>query len=122
MTIASLLRVGLVAGLASLTAAPVLAQGIQIGPGGVRVLPDDRGPPPSGYDYDGPRRFRDEPPPRRREITEREAVRIARSQGMREVDDVYSRGRTINVEGADRRGRDLTVIIDRRSGDIVDVR
>ncbi len=121
MTIASLLRVGLVAGLASLTAAPVLAQGIQIGPGGVRVLPDDRGPP-SVYDYDGPRRFRDEPPPRRREITEREAVRIARSQGIREVDDVYSRGRTIRVEGGDRRGRDLTVIIDRRSGDIVDVR
>ncbi|MBB3950636.1 PepSY domain-containing protein [Aureimonas jatrophae] len=118
MTIRSLLRVGLVAALASLTAAPVLAQGIQIGPDGVRVLPDDRGPP----GYDGPRRFRDEPPPRRREITEREAVRIARSQGMREVDDVFSRGRTIRVEGGDRRGRDLTVIIDRRSGDIVDVR
>jgi len=121
--IKSLIRAGLVAGLALASVAPTMAQSLEIGPNGVRVRPDDdrRGPPPPPG-YDGPRDYRDGPPPPRREIGEREAARIARSEGMREVDDVYRQRRSIRVEGADRRGRDMTVIIDSRSGDVIDVR
>ncbi len=96
-------------------AAPAAAQTLELGPNGLRVLPDDRRGP--NYDYD-------RPPPRRGPpgISERQAVRIARSEGMREVDDVFRQRRTIRVEGVDRRGDDLTVIIDARTGDVVDVR
>jgi len=121
----SLVRFGLIAGLAFATAAPSMAQSLEIGPNGVRVRPDDdrRGPPPPpGPGFDRPDDFRDGPTPRRREISEREAVRIARSEGMREVDDVYRQRRSIRVEGGDRRGRDMTVIIDSRSGDVIDIR
>ncbi|MET0257984.1 MAG: PepSY domain-containing protein [Methylobacterium sp.] len=121
--IKSFIRAGLVAGLALASVAPTMAQSLEIGPNGVRVRPDDdrRGPPPPPG-YDGPRDYRDGPPRPRREIGEREAARIARSEGMREVDDVYRQRRSIRVEGADRRGRDMTVIIDSRSGDVIDVR
>ncbi|WP_279482085.1 PepSY domain-containing protein [Aureimonas sp. SK2] len=105
----------LAAGLLA-AAAPAAAQTLELGPNGLRVLPDNRRGP--DFDYDR------SPPPRRGPpgISERQAVRIARSEGMREVDDVFRQRRTFRVEGADRRGDDLTVIIDARTGDVIDVR
>ncbi len=118
----SFLRMSGLAILALASAAPAVAQSLEIGPNGVRVVPD-RGPPPPDWRDGPPPRWREGPPPRdRRGISEREAVRIARSEGVREVDDVYRRGPTIRVDGGDRRGRDITVIIDRRSGEVIDVR
>lgn len=98
-------------------AAPAAAQEFLIGPNGVEVIePRDR-----GYDR------RDRGPDRRDrrdryELSDREAVRIARREGLREVDNVSRRRAVIRVDGIDRRGRDITVIIDRRSGDILNVR
>lgn len=104
--------IGLIALGAVTVGTPVLAQNIVIGPDGVRVMEPDR-------DRRGPPRDdrRD-----RREISEREAVRIARGEGVREVDDVRTSRRTYSVLGADRRGRDIRVDIDRRSGDVISVR
>ncbi len=107
----------LAAGLLA-AAAPAAAQTLELGPNGLRVVPDGpRGGP--DYDYDRPPPRRGPPPPA---ISERQAARIARSEGMREVDDVFRQRRTIRVEGADRRGDDMTVIIDARTGDVIDVR
>ncbi|TXM71647.1 PepSY domain-containing protein [Methylobacterium sp. WL103] len=91
-----------VAGLA----APASAQGIQIGPGGVRVDP--------GYRDRGPRDDVD--------LSRGEAIRIARRQGLTDVDNVDRRGPRIIVRGSDRRGDDITVVVDSRSGDVIDVR
>ncbi|RIY00163.1 PepSY domain-containing protein [Aureimonas flava] len=98
--------------------APALSQTLELGTNGLRVLPDDR----RGPDYDRDRR--PPPPPRGPPpgISEREAARIARSEGMREIDDVFRQRRTVRVEGADRRGYDMTVILDARTGDVIDVR
>jgi hypothetical protein len=86
--------------------APAYAQGIEFGPGGVRI---DR-----GDDYG---RYRD----RNELIGRRDAVRIARDEGMRDIDDVSRRGWRWIVDGSDRRGRDLRVIVDARSGNVLDV-
>ena len=88
-------------GFASL---PASAQGIQIGPGGVRVDP--------GFRRGGP----DE------DLSRGDAVRIARREGLVDVDNVGRRGPRFIVRGSDRRGDDITVVIDSRSGDVVDVR
>lgn len=119
-----LARAGAVAALVVAAGAPVMAQSLQIGPGGVQVVPDDRRGPPPRDDRRGPPPpdRRGPPPPDRRGISEREASRIARSEGMREIDDVIRGRRSFRVEGGDRRGRDMTVIIDRYSGDVLDVR
>lgn len=86
-------------------AAPAAAQDIRIGPGGVRVDPGyrdrDRG------DLD---------------LTRRDAIRIARRSGLVDVDDVDRRGPRFIVRGQDRRGDDITVVVDSRSGDVIDVR
>jgi hypothetical protein len=86
----------------------VVAQTIEFGPGGVRVGPgyDRRPPPPPRYD-DG--------------ISEREAVRIARRQGVEEVDRVRPTPRGWVVGGTDRNGDDIRVVIS-RYGEVVDVR
>ncbi|WP_182086937.1 PepSY domain-containing protein [Aureimonas sp. ME7] len=124
----SRLTLALAACLAVAGAVPAFSQSLEIGPGGLRVLPDDdRRGPPDRYDrpFPPPRGPYDGPPPRRGPppgISEREAARIARYEGMREIDDVFRQRRVIRVEGADRRGRDMTVIIDARSGDVIDVR
>ena len=55
-------------------------------------------------------------------LSDREAIRVARSEGLRDVDSVSRRGRTIRVAVGDRDGDDITVIIDARSGDVLDVR
>lgn len=95
-----------------MVASPVIAQDILIGPAGVRVqeqVRDRRGPPRDDR--------RD-----RREISEREAVRIAKGEGVRDVDDVERTRRSFRIVGIDRRGRDIQVDVDRRTGDVLDVR
>jgi len=100
-----LLIVGATA-LVALTSAPqAFAQSIVIGPDGVRLAEPDR-----------------QPVYRSREIGEREAVRIARSEGVRDVDDVRRTRSRYVVEGVDRRGDDIRVDIDRRTGDVIAVR
>ncbi|ALN72181.1 hypothetical protein [Aureimonas sp. AU20] len=122
------LRVGGLAVLTLATTLPAMAQSLELGPGGLRVVPDDdrRGPPPPPpYDRGPPPNWRDgppPPPPGRRSLSDREAIRIARTEGLRDVDNVSRRGRTIRVDGGDRQGDDITVIIDARSGDVLDVR
>lgn len=83
--------------------APAGAQDIRIGPGGVRVGPDfrDRG------DID---------------LNRGDAVRIARRNGLADVDSVDRRGPRFIVRGSDRRGDEITVVVDSRSGDVIDVR
>mgnify|MGYP002779350642 CR=1 FL=1 len=85
-------------------AAPVPghAQGIEIGPGGIRVDP--------GFDRSVPR-----------EVDRRDAIRIARGLGMSEVDSVSRIPGRWRIEGVDRRGRDMGVTISRRTGEVIDV-
>jgi hypothetical protein len=90
-----------------LVSGPSLAQGLSIGPGGVRVDPgyrrDDR-----GYRGDD-------------DISRGDAVRIARRAGLVDLDNVGRRGPRFVVRGSDRRGDDITVIVDSRTGDVIDV-
>lgn len=110
----------------SCLAAPASAQQLLIGPNGVTVVePRDNPRFERGPDRRDDRR--DRGPDRRdrrdrSELSEREAVRIARREGVRDVDRVSSRRSTYRVEGIDRRGRDIEVTIDRRSGDVLSVR
>jgi hypothetical protein len=106
-TILALAATALVAG-----AAPSFAQGIQIGPDGVRIVQ----PGENMRDRDAPQRGMG------REIGERDAVSIARSEGMREIDTVSRRSNSYRVVGVDRRGDDLQVDIDRRTGEVISVR
>ena len=92
------------------TAAPTLAQGIEIGRDGVRLVDPNQQRDMRRDDRRG------------REIGERDAVRIARSEGVREVDDVTRMRNSFRVVGTDRRGDDIQVDIDRRSGDVLSVR
>ncbi|MBX9911393.1 MAG: PepSY domain-containing protein [Beijerinckiaceae bacterium] len=82
------------------------AQGIEFGPGGLRIDP-------------GPERYA--PRPRFDGISEREAVRIARRQGVEEVERVRETPRGWRISGLDRNGDEIRVIIS-RDGDVVDVR
>jgi len=95
---------------ALVSAVPVQAQSIEIGPNGIQVNPDD-----------DRRMYRD-----RRdygvEISERRAARIARSEGMDEVDSVSRRRNVYVVRGVDRDDNDMRVVIDRRSGEVLEVR
>jgi len=94
------------------TAAPTLAQGIEIGRDGVRLVDPNQ---PQQRDM-----RRDDR--RGREIGERDAVRIARSEGVREVDDVTRMRNSFRVMGTDRSGDDIQVDIDRRTGEVLSVR
>lgn len=98
---ATLIAAGLAFALAG-AAMPASAQGIEFGPGGVRI---DRGERYGSGD----------------DVSRGEAVRIARSEGLRDVDDVSRRGRRWIVDGSDRRGNDIRVTIDARDGSVVDV-
>jgi hypothetical protein len=103
------LAIAVVALIAAAESGPVRAQDVLIGPAGVEVLEDRRGPP---------RRDRRD----RYELSEREAIRIARREGLREVDDVERTRRSYRVIGVDRRGRDILVEVDRRNGEVIRVR
>ena len=96
--------------------APTMAQGIEIGRDGVRLVD----PNPRRDDQRRDENRRDDR--RGREIGERDAVRIARAEGVREVDDVTRTSRAYRVIGTDRRGDDIQVDVDRRSGDVISVR
>ena len=106
MMLRAVLVGALIAGTGFLSApAPSHAQGVQLGPDGVRVY--------------GPGRERREE--RRDRIGRREAEEIARDRGMVEVrgvdrdDDVYI------VRGRDRRGDRMRITIDGRSGRVIEV-
>lgn len=86
---------------------PALAQSIEFGPGGVRVNPYD----PPGFQEER----------RVNWISPREARSIAREEGLVEIDAVTRTGNRYRVEGVDYRGRDVRVIIDARSGDVIRV-
>jgi len=98
------------ASLMALTAVPqTFAQSIQLGPDGVRIVEPDRMDRRDRRDRD------------RREISERQAVRIARAEGVRTVDEVKRTRSRYVIEGLDRRGRDIEVSVDRRTGDVLSV-
>jgi hypothetical protein len=98
----------LAAGLLVTAAFSAAAQSIEIGPGGVRVDPGYRRPaPPPRYEEAG--------------VGRREAVRIARSQGLRDVESVERRGRVWRVQGVDRNGDDMVVVVHAETGEVVRV-
>ncbi len=98
----SFVKFGLVAAVLAV-ASPSVAQNIEFGPGGVRVGPD--------------RQERVQ----REEITRRDAVRIARRQGVVDVDSVRETRSGWTVDGSDRDGEDLTVRLS-GTGEVLDVR
>ncbi|AMJ60944.1 hypothetical protein [Bosea sp. PAMC 26642] len=87
------------------------AQTIELGPNGLRVNP----PEPIIE-------FPDRPPPRFEEegISEFDAVRIARREGLERVERVRQGRRGWVVVGIDVNGDDMRVII-RRDGEVIDV-
>ncbi|MGN8021803.1 PepSY domain-containing protein [Phyllobacterium sp. 22229] len=94
-----------IAAAALVPPAPSLAQSLEIGPGGVRLVePRVERPMRRGMD-----------------ISEREAVRIARAEGLRNVDNIDRTRSRFIVEGTDRRGNDIRVSVDRRTGDVISV-
>lgn len=105
---------GALAAAALVLSTPAMSQSIQIGPGGVRVVPEEQL-------RERPER-REERREDRRELSEREAVRIARQEGVREVDSVRRTRGAYRIVGVDRRGDDIQVDIDRRNGAVLSVR
>jgi hypothetical protein len=96
-----------IAALLAVTASPqTFAQSLEIGPDGLRLHETDR---------------RSEPDTVRRGISDREAVRIARHEGLRQVENVRRRGSAYVVDGMDRRGNDMRVSVDRRTGEVISV-
>lgn len=95
---------------ALVSAVSAQAQSIEIGPNGIQVNPDGerRIDPDRRYDRD--------------EISERRAARIARNEGMDEVESVSRRRNVFVVRGIDRRDNDMRVVIDRRTGEVLEVR
>lgn len=113
------LTIAVLAAATIASAMPAMAQGIEIGRDGVRLVDPNR----DDMRRDDMRRDDMRRDDRRgREIGERDAVRIARAEGVREVDDVRRTSRSYRVIGTDRRGDDIQVDIDRRSGDVIGVR
>ncbi|MDB5642145.1 MAG: hypothetical protein JWN07_1462 [Hyphomicrobiales bacterium] len=108
------MRKALVIGVLALgttLAAPLAAQAqsFEVGPNGFRVDPNDNGRP----------RYRDEYR-ERRDISEREAVSIARTNGLDRVQRVGGgNGRDWRVVGEDRYGRQIRVTIDDRTGRVL---
>ncbi|OYR15555.1 peptidase propeptide and YPEB domain protein [Brucella rhizosphaerae] len=60
--------------------------------------------------------------PDRGEISERRAARIARDEGMDEVESVSRRRNSYVIRGIDRRDNDMRVVIDRSTGEVLEVR
>ena len=109
------LTIAILAAASIASAAPAMAQGIEIGRDGVRLVDPNR--------RDDMRRDDMRRDDRRgREIGERDAVRIARTEGVREVDDVTRMRNSFRVMGTDRRGDDIQVDVDRRTGEVLSVR
>jgi hypothetical protein len=106
---ADIARAGLLAITLAVSASSASAQAIEFGPGGLRVDP--------GFEP----RERLPPPPRFDGISEREAVRIARRQGVDEVERVRETPRGWIISGTDSEGEDIRVVIS-RDGEVIDVR
>lgn len=95
------------AAVVAVYATPSFSQTIEIGPGGVRLVDPDRDRPP--------------PPPPSMGISRRQAVQIARHEGLRDVDNI-DRGRDrFIIEGTDRDDNDIAVTIDRQTGEVISV-
>jgi hypothetical protein len=107
---------GIVAAASVATAVPSFAQGIEIGPNGVRVVPQQE------LRRDDNRSDRAARSDRGQQISERQALRIARGEGVDEVDSVTRTRQAYRVAGVDRRGDDIRVDIDLRSGEVLSVR
>ncbi len=107
---------GIVAAASVATAAPSFAQGIEIGPNGVRVVPQQE------LRRDDNRSDRAARSDRGQQISERQALRIARGEGVDEVDSVTKTRQAYRIAGIDRRGDDIRVDIDLRSGEVLSVR
>ncbi len=90
--------------------APAQAQSIEVGPNGIQIVPD------------GNRRMDRDRRPDRGEISERRAARIARDEGMDEVESVSRRRNSYVIRGIDRRDNDMRVVIDRSTGEVLEVR
>jgi len=108
--VTALAAVALGTGIAAIAApAPASAQGIVITPNGVRVYPGDR-------DYNRwDRRHR-------RDVDRRDAIEIARRNGIGRVYDADRRGSRWIVTGDNRRGPGgLRITIDGRSGRVIDI-
>ncbi|MCL7998396.1 PepSY domain-containing protein [Brucella sp. 21LCYQ03] len=88
----------------------VHAQSIEIGPNGIQVNPD------------GNNRINRDRRAVRGEISERQAARIARDEGMDEVESVSRRRNAYIIRGIDRRDNDMRVVVDRLSGEVLEVR
>ena len=84
---------------------PVHAQSIEIGPNGIRLLEPESDRP----------RYRED-------ISERRAARIAQREGMDEIDSVSRRRDVYIVRGVDRYDDEMRVVIDRYSGEVLQVR
>lgn len=93
-----------------------MAQSFEIGPNGVRVDRDrDRVERP----YRAEREMRDRDAPRAM-IDRREAISIARSQGLTDVESARETRSGWTIDGRDRRGDDVLVRVSGR-GDVLDV-
>ncbi|MBA8820268.1 hypothetical protein BRY73_11470 [Ochrobactrum sp. P6BS-III] len=88
---------------------PAQAQSIEIGPNGIQVNPDDD------------RRMHRDRRDYGETISERRAARIARNEGMDEVESVSRRRNVYVVRGIDRDDNDMRVVIDSRSGEVLEV-
>ena len=106
---------GILAATLLATATPGAAQTVRIGPDGIRIVPQetvrDRRDDRRGERY----RVREG-------VSERDAVRIARRQGLREVRQVTRTRNAYRVAGVDRRGDRIRVDVDRDSGAVIRVR
>lgn len=124
------LKIGLVAGALAVSSLAAMAQGVDLRP--ENSIPKyDRGP--TSYD-DAPYRGGTYKPDDYRRgayrggydgarydmISQREAIRIARRNGVTDIDQARWSGNVWVIDGTDRRGDDLRVEINWR-GEIVDV-
>ncbi|MFC5419830.1 MAG: hypothetical protein DI537_19045 [Stutzerimonas stutzeri] len=124
------LKIGLVAGALAVSSLAAMAQGVDLRP--ENSIPKyDRGP--TSYDNAPYRGGTYKPDDYRRGadrggydgarydmISQREAIRIARRNGVADIDQARWSGNVWVIDGTDRRGDDLRVEINWR-GEIVDV-
>lgn len=108
---------GILAATLLATATPGAAQTVRIGPDGIRIVPQE-----STRDRGENRDRRGERYRVREGVSERDAVRIARRQGLREVRQVTRTRNAYRVAGVDRRGDRIRVDVDRDSGAVIRVR
>ena len=109
---------GTLAASALLVASPAISQSLQLGRDGIRVVPQEQ------EQSDQNMRSQDRRANDRETtgISERQAIRIAKGEGLKDVDSVTKTRRTYRVVGADRQGDDIRVSIDRQTGEVLGVK